>query len=350
MTTIVNFTAPREVGLATHDDPALGAGEVRVQTLYSGISAGTELTAYRGSNPYLAKRWDPERRLFVTGDETSLEYPVEGWGYEEGGRVVEVGPGVTRVSEGDLIYGTWGHRTSAVLPEERALGRLPDGVEPICAIFSRIGAIALNGVLDADIHVGEYVAIFGQGVPGLIATQLARLNGATVIALDAIPARLDLARRLGAEHAIDVTQQDAAAAVKEITGGRGADVSIEISGHYAALHSAIRATAYNARVVACGFFQGEGRGLFLGEEFHHNRIAVVCSQISGVRADLAQRWDVPRLERTVMDLQAAGRIDLRALVSHVVPFERSAEAFRLLDEDPAEAMQVVLDFTDERER
>src|SRR4051812_18567022 len=169
MATVVTFAAPRAVELTTRDDAPLGPGEVRVQTLYSGISAGTELTAYRGSNPYLAKRWDAERRLFVEG-ETSLEYPVEGWGYEEGGRVVEVGAGVTAVAEGDLVYGTWGHRTSAVLPEGRAAGRVPDGVEPICAIFSRIGAIALNGILDADIHVGEHVAIFGQGVPGLIAT------------------------------------------------------------------------------------------------------------------------------------------------------------------------------------
>lgn len=347
MSTVVTFTGPRAIGLTDHEEPALGPGEVRVETLFSGISAGTELTAYRGTNPYLAKRWDPERRLFVPGEQ-SFEYPVEGWGYEEGGRVVEVGADVTRVSEGDLIYGSWGHRTSAVLPEERALGLLPDGVDPVCAIFARIGAIALNGILDADIHVGEHVAIFGQGVPGLIATQLARLNGATVIAADAIPARLELARRLGAAHTIDVTRQDAGEAVKELTGGLGADVSIEISGVHAALHSAIRATAYNARVVACGFFQGEGRGLFLGEEFHHNRISVVCSQISGVRADLAQRWDRARLERTVMELQAAGRLDLQPLISHVLPYERAAEAFELLDEDPAGAVQIVLDFTEDR--
>jgi 2-desacetyl-2-hydroxyethyl bacteriochlorophyllide A dehydrogenase len=350
MGSVVTFTGPRAVALAEREDPPLGPEEVRVETLYSGISAGTELTAYRGSNPYLAKRWDPDRRLFVAGEATSLEYPIEGWGYEEGGRVVEIGAAVEDVAEGDVVYGTWGHRSSAVLPAARARARLPDGVDPICSVFSRIGAIALNGVLDADIHVGEYVAVFGQGVPGLIATQLARLNGATVIAVDAIPARLDLARQLGAAHVVDATSQDAGEEIKALTAGRGADVSIEITGNYGALHSAIRSTAYNARVVACGFFQGEGRGLFLGEEFHHNRIAVVCSQISGVRADLAQRWDVPRLERTVMELQAAGRIDLHALVSHVLPYERAAEAFRLLDEEPASAVQVVLDFGEGRER
>jgi threonine dehydrogenase-like Zn-dependent dehydrogenase len=346
---VVMFSGPRRVVVMDREDPPIGPRGVRVQTLYSGISAGTELTAYRGSNPYLSKRWEEERRLFVDDGAATLDYPVEGWGYEEGGRVVEVGAEVTTVAKGDLIYGAWGHRSSIVLPEARAQGRVPAGVDPICSIFARIGAIALNGVLDADLHVGEHVAIFGQGVPGLIATQLARLNGASVIAVDALAARLELAGRLGAAHVVDATREDAAEAVKRLTGGRGADVSIEISGSYAALHSAIRATAYNSRVVACGFFQGEGRGLYLGEEFHHNRIAVVCSQISGLRPDLAQRWDVPRLERTVMELQAAGRLNLGALISHVLPYERAGEAFRLLDEEPASAVQVVLDFTEERD-
>ena len=346
----VTFTGPRRVDIAAIEDPPLGPREVRVETLYSGISAGTELTGYRGSNPYLNKRWDEERRLFVETDATSLSYPIEGWGYEEGGRVVDVGSEVTEVTEGDVVYGTWGHRSHVVLPVERASAKLPEGVDPKCSIFSRIGAIALNGVVDADIHVGEYVAIFGQGVPGLIATQLARLNGATVIAVDAIASRLELAGRLGASHLVDVTKEDAGEAIKALTGGRGADVSIEISGVYGALHSAIRSTAYNSRVVACGFFQGDGRGLYLGEEFHHNRIDVMCSQISGVRADLSHRWDVKRLERTVMELQAQGRIDLGALISHVFPYERAADAFRLLDEDSASAVQVVLDFTEERER
>jgi threonine dehydrogenase-like Zn-dependent dehydrogenase len=75
---------------------------------------------------------------------------------------------------------------------------------------------------------------------------------------------------------------------------------------------------------------------------------VVCSQISGVRTDLAHRWDLARLERTVMALEAAERIDLRALISHVLPYERAADAFRLLDEEAANTVQVVLDYRDAR--
>jgi threonine dehydrogenase-like Zn-dependent dehydrogenase len=311
--------------------------------LYSGISAGTELTAYRGTNPYLNKRWEPERRLFIP-DEVSLTYPVEGWGYEEVGRVEAVGSDVAGISEGDVVCGAWGHRsTHATTADEATRNRLAPDVAPINGVFSQIGAIALNSIIDADIHVGETVAVFGQGVPGLIATQLAILNGASVLAVDQSERRLDLARKLGAEP-IDARANAPAEIIKDRTEGRGADVSIELSGSYAALHEAIRSTAYNSRVVASGFFQGEGTGLYLGEELHHNRIQIVCSQISGVGRHVDRRWDVHRLRETVMRLQSQGRLDFESLVSHVFPVERAAEAFRLLDEDLRSTVQVVLEF------
>ncbi len=343
---VVTFEGPKEVGIREYEEPALGPREVRLRTLYSGISAGTEMTAYRGSNPYLAKHWEPERRLFLR-DEISLEYPVEGWGYEEVGEVAEVGPEVERITLGEVVYGTWGHRSTKVVDEEWAIARrLPSGADPIIGVFSRIGAIALNAVLDADVHVGEHVAVFGQGVPGLIASQLARLNGATVVAVDGIARRLELAEKFGAAHVVDFTEQNPAQEIKGLTEARGADVSIEFSGSYPALHEAIRSTAYNSKVVSAGFFQGEGAGLFLGEEFHHNRIRVVCSQISGLSPALDHRWSVERLERTVMALAVEGRVSLQPLVTHVFGTDEADEAFRLLDQRPApgEVVQAVLKF------
>ncbi|CAA9415190.1 MAG: Zinc-type alcohol dehydrogenase YcjQ [uncultured Rubrobacteraceae bacterium] len=343
---VVTFEGPKVVSVREYEDPPLGQGEVRLKTLYSGISAGTEMTAYRGSNPYLAKRWEPDRRLFVEGG-TSLEYPVEGWGYEEVGEVSETGSGVTKVELGDVVYGTWGHRSTEVVDEDWAAARrLPPGVDPMVGVFSRIGAIALNAVLDADVHVGEHVAVFGQGVPGLIAAQLAGLNGGTVIAIDGIPRRLELARELGAAHVVDFNEKSPAEEIKRLSEGRGADVSIEISGSYPALHEAIRSTAYNSKVVSAGFFQGDGAGLFLGEEFHHNRINVVCSQIGGLSPALDHRWNVERLEKTVMSLAAEGRISLQPLVTHTFGVDEADEAFRLLDRRPApgDVVQAVLKF------
>ena len=168
---------------------------MRIATLFSGISAGTELTAYRGSNPYLSKQWDEAHRLFVDGS-TSSAIPVDGWGYEEVGEVVELGSAVDDLKVGTRIWGTWGHRpTRSRRPSGPGAGSWTARRDPRVGIFSQIGAIGLNVVLDADIHVGETVAVFGLGVPGQIAAQLARLNGARVIGVDAIAARRDLAAR-----------------------------------------------------------------------------------------------------------------------------------------------------------
>ena len=340
----VTLEAPGKVGITEYEERPLRQNEVRLRTLYSGISTGTELTAYRESNPYLSKRWDDDRRLFREGG-ASLRYPIDRWGYEEVGEVAQLGSAVTEVRPGEVIWGTWGHKSTAVVQEDwAARRRLPPSVDPMLGIFSRIGAIALNAVLDADIHLGEYVAVFGQGVPGLIVAQLARLNGGTVIAVDGILKRLELAASLGAAHVIDFTRGSPAEEIKTLTENRGADVCIEISGSYRALHEAIRSTAYNSKVVSSGFYQGEGIGLSLGEEFHHNRINVISSQIFGVSLALDHRWTVERLERTVMTLAAEEKIRLKPLVTHVFGVDEAGEAFRLLDENPGEAVQVVLEF------
>jgi 2-desacetyl-2-hydroxyethyl bacteriochlorophyllide A dehydrogenase len=344
MTKLLRFSAPGHVEIVDGEAVSLGPRQVRVQTLFSGISAGTELTMYRGSNPYLSKRWDEARRFFVP-EEHSLQYPVDGWGYEEVGRVVDLGPEVTHVARGDVIWGAWGHRTSTALDEEYAARRkLPAEADPIIGIFSEIGAIALNVVLDADIHVGETVAVFGLGVPGQIVAQLARLNGARVIGVDRIPGRLAMAAQLGADEVVDGGLMDAAEHIRELTDGRGADVTLEISGAYRALHEAVRSTAYSGRVVVAGFFQGDGAGLALGEEFHHNRIQMVCSQISGVAPALTYRWDKDRLLQTVMSLAASGRLSLAPLVSAIIPLAEAADAFALLDASPEDTLQVVLQF------
>jgi len=82
-------------------------------------------------------------------------------------------------------------------------------------------------------------------------------------------------------------------------------------------------------VVVSGFFQGGAEAVRLGEEFHHNRVSVVGSQISGVAPGLQHRWDEVRMSTTVLDLAVRGQ---------------APEAFRMLDCDPDAALQVVLDY------
>jgi 2-desacetyl-2-hydroxyethyl bacteriochlorophyllide A dehydrogenase len=344
MDAVVQFTGERAVEVADVEPDPLPPGHVRVRTRYSGISAGTELTAYRGTNPYLNRVWDPATRLFTPGD--GLRYPVAGWGYSEVGQVVEasaVPDGDRHPRVGEWVWGIWGHRSGAVVAADKLTGhQLPAGVEPLAASFARVGAVALNAVLAAGLHLGETVAIFGQGVIGLLATRLATLSGAAVIAVDGIPARREAALAFGAVAAL--APQRAAEEIRTNTSDLGADVAIELSGAYPALHEAIRSVTAGGQVVAAGFYQGDGAGLRLGEEFHHNRVSVVASQIGGVPAALGLRWSQDRLQRTFLAQLAAGTVTVDRLVSHVLPVQRAAEAYELLDRHPADALQVVLEF------
>jgi 2-desacetyl-2-hydroxyethyl bacteriochlorophyllide A dehydrogenase len=337
---------PYRIGFQSIEEAPLGANEVRIKTLYSGISAGTEMTAFLGTNPYLQKRWNPDKKLFEDG-EASMNYPMPAIGYEEVGEITSIGKDVRGLTVGQLVWGAWGHKSSHTAPANWAAERLlPEGLDPVKGIYSQIGAIALNAVLDSNVHIGEQVAVFGQGVPGLMVTQLLKASGAEVIAVDRLAKRLDAAKASGADHLVNGSETDPAETIKKITGGRGADVSIEITGSYFALHDAIRSTAYNSRVVVSGFFQGDGKGLRLGEEFHHNRIDLVCSQIYGLNPSIDHRWDRMRLDQTIMKLQAQGKIDFKKLISHTFKAADAQAAFDLLRHTPNDALQIVLDFTE----
>jgi 2-desacetyl-2-hydroxyethyl bacteriochlorophyllide A dehydrogenase len=342
--TVVSFNGPRDVSLVDYEREELRPGHVRVATWYSGISAGTELTAYRGTNPYLTGTWDPEARLFRPGQAT-FAYPVVGWGYSEMGEVVEVADDVPDVRVGERVYGIWGHRSETVVPAARIAGRVLDpAADPRVGTFARGGAIALNAVLAADARLGDRIAVFGQGVIGLLATRLATLGGACVVAVDMLPERLERATALGAAETVDGRHPDGAGAVVRGLTGTGADSAIELSGSDRALHEATRCVVEDGTVVAAGFYQGGAAHLRLGEEFHHNRVRIVASQIGGLPVSLGRRWDQRRLVQVFMEQVVAGRVDTAALITDVVDAADVAEAFARLDAGDPRTLQVLLRF------
>jgi 2-desacetyl-2-hydroxyethyl bacteriochlorophyllide A dehydrogenase len=337
--------APRELAFEPLELVSLRPDEVRIRTLYSGVSAGTELSQYRGTNPFMNRRWDETSRLFVESSEPSWRYPVRNLGYEEVGEIVEVGSEIRDLRVGQRVFGTWGHRTHHVARNDYARDRLmPEDADPRIGIFSHIGAVALNGVHDAGIRIGDLVVVFGLGVPGQIVAQAARASGASVIGVDPVKERRDVALKLGADRVLDPMAGSVAERIKSETGGRGADVCIEVSGAAPALAEAIRTVAYSSRVVAMGFFQGEARGLALGEEFHHNRIELICSQISGVSPAASHRWSKPRLWQSAVRLQHEQRLNLLPLITHTVAFAEAPALFARIDAGEPGMLQSVLSF------
>ena len=343
MPEVVSFTAPHQVALVACEEQPLTPGSVRVRTWFSGISAGTELTAYRGSNPYLTGTWDPVRRLFIEGEPT-FGYPVDGWGYSEVGEVVEVADGVVSPAVGDVVHGIWGHRSEAVLPAANVAHRVWTADDAISGTFARVGSIALNAVLAADTRLGDRLAVFGQGVIGLLATRLATLAGADVVAVDMLPRRLDVARAMGAVETVAADAEGGAGAVVRAWSGGGVDAAIELSGSDRALHESVRSVVVDGTVVASGFYQGGAANLRLGEEFHHNRVRIVASQISGTPVGLGPRWDQPRLIRTFMELVRRGQVDAASLVTDVVEAGDVAAVFERLDRGDPDILQAVLRF------
>jgi 2-desacetyl-2-hydroxyethyl bacteriochlorophyllide A dehydrogenase len=348
----MRFVGPRAVDVAEVDSPELKPGEVRVRTIASGVSAGTELTAYRGTNPYLTSTWDPDLKLFRDAHPDTPSYPLEGWGYSEVGEVVEIGgsdPGRDAapgdVAVGDVVWGIWGHRSEGVVTASVLRGhQLPGGMDPAAGCFVRVGAIALNAVLAADAGIGDTVAVFGQGVIGLLATHYAQLSGCSVIAVDGIEGRRKAAADMGAQHVL-APDADTAITIRELTAGRGADVAIDLSGSYHGLREAVRAVGPDSTVVAAGFYQGAATPLHLGEEFHHNRVRIVASQIGSIPPRLHPRWDRERLQQTVAGLLADGKPDVLRLISHRYPLTAAAAAFELIDQHADQALQVILDFS-----
>src|SRR5690242_13797170 len=134
MSYVLNVEAPGKIGVAEYEERPLAPAEVRVRTLHSGISAGTELTLFKGSNPYLTKSWDNDRRIFVPSN-NSWAYPMGAIGYEEVGEVIELGSDVADLALGDIVWGTWGHKSTHIGTAEWARNRrMPKGADPLLGI------------------------------------------------------------------------------------------------------------------------------------------------------------------------------------------------------------------------
>ncbi len=357
---VMLFAGPRKIAFREEPPGPLGPEDVRIRTLHSGISRGTEMTLYRGTSPHLEKRYDGELKLFRrTGEpgsgEPGWQYPLP-FGYENVGRIVEAGPQVRGYAVGDVVFTPEPHAEELVLSTTRTgpffgsqvpILKLPAGLPAEQGVFLPLLGVAYNAILDgcaAGGLLGESVAVFGAGVIGLLVVQLCRRAGAEqVFAIDPIASRRELARRMGATHVFDPSERgDIALAIRGLTEGRGADLAIEASGAYPALHEAIRTVGYNGRVVVSSYLVGAGTQLDLGEEFHHNRVRLISSQSFGVAPEVSDRWDPARRTRACLALLP--RLELAPMITHRFPFAEAARAFAMVDEHPDEVLQVVLEY------
>lgn len=338
-------SAPREMRLREYEETPLQPNQARVRTLISGIKQGTELNLYRGTTPFAQQQFDLEWRAFVPRPEDAAPFfPVQlgSWGV---GEVIEVGANVTRFKVGDLVHGDMIHRPTNVQIEQRLLP-LPAHMPMEAALFTDPAIFALTAVQDAQVKVGDNVAVFGMGVLGLIAIQMARLQGAeNVFAVDSIPMRMALAKQFGADEVFDATQCAPAMEIKARTGKKGVDAAIEISGAYAALQAAIKCVHQGGIVAAAGYYKSGQSGLELGAEWHHNRPTLVSSMpVWGNQHRAAPMWDLWRVRETAARLIQRGRVQVLQMVTHRFKYADAPQAYELLDKHADEAIKVVLEY------
>lgn len=339
--------SPRKIAFREYEDPPLTDNQVLVRTTVSGVKSGTEINLYRGQNPFVAEVWDPDLRLFRPPEEGETVKPFfpHSLGSWATGVVVAVGPQVRRWKPGDLVHGEWKHRQTAILPEAR-LHPVDSPERGEGMLFTDPAKFALAAIHDAEIKLGDRVAIFGMGAIGLLAVQMARLNGARqVFAVDPIEGRLELARRLGADVGLNPSQCDVALAIKRATAGKGVDVALEISGVYPALQEAIRCACQGGRVVAASYYGAQEMAVDLSREWHHNRITLRSSMPVW---DCPHRnypaWDHERIEREAMALLLSGAVDARPLIGERVPFAEAARAYAMIDQAPDERVKILLTY------
>jgi 2-desacetyl-2-hydroxyethyl bacteriochlorophyllide A dehydrogenase len=337
----VFMTGPRAIEVRDHEPVDPGPGQVRIRTIATGISAGTEMNVYRGFAPQWRKKQDPKTRLFVPTDEPEWTYPIP-YGYANVGRVDRVGEGVTRLREGQLVFSYTSHASAVLASEQRAVP-LPDLDRPEHGVFLANINTALNGVLDARPPLRACVVVFGLGVIGQLMTRMLRqLSPRSLVVVDRAASRRELAMAGGADLALDPAVEPVAEAVRDLTAGRGADIAVEVSGASPALNEAIRTVGVNGTVIAMSWYGGSFENLDLSGEFHHNRVRIISSQVGAVSPDLTPLWGTER--RMAEAIELLPRLDLDDLISHRIGVEDAARAYDLIDRTTEDVMQVVLTY------
>jgi 2-desacetyl-2-hydroxyethyl bacteriochlorophyllide A dehydrogenase len=339
----VTFQAPGEVRLSEVPEPEISDSRdaiVRVEA--SGI-CGSDLHIYHG-------------RVKIEPGFTI--------GHEYVGTVLESGEDVSAVSRGDRVLGcfqtacgrcffcrrgwfhkcdhsrTFGHGATlgslagtqaerALVPNaDLVLRRVPQGMDDDVALFAGdVMGTAYHAVVESGLRPGDVAAVLGLGPVGLCAVQAARAAGAAhVLAVDSVPARLQMARSFGAQP-VHLSEDDPRSAAQDASEGRGVDVCIDAVGDPRALELALRLTRKCGTVQTIGVYAERC-------EVHMGLLWIKALRLYAGHANVLGHVD------SVLAMMASGVLDPRPLVTHHMSLEQAPEAYALYDR--REALKIVL--------
>ena len=341
------FTAPRQVELREEILPVLGADDILVETVCSAISAGTEMLIYKGRFPQ-----DVETDSVISSLRGGFKYPLA-YGYACVGTVQEIGKEVDPDWLNQLVFSFQPH-TSHFIGKPDSLLPLPQSLSCETASFLPNMETAVNLVQDAAPIFGERVLVLGQGVVGLLtASLLKEFPLEELITVDCYELRREASIAIGVEKSFNSDEKDFDKKISHIDNDqdvngsvaytqRKFDLVFELSGNPSAVDNALALTCFSGRIVIGSWYGEKKTEVSLGRAFHRSRIKLISSQVSTIAPELSGRWDKTR--RFDVAWKALERIKPDKWITHQFPIERAADAYRLLDENPQETIQVLITY------
>ncbi len=326
---VLFFTGPGSVVVRTEDLEQPGSGQVLVHTHVTAISPGTEMLIYRGQMP-----------AGLTADETipalggELAYPLK-YGYSAVGRIVETGPGVDPSLSGQPVFSFQPHQSSFVSAIDD-LTILPEDLSTDDAVLLPTVETALSFVMDGAPLAGERVAILGQGIVGLLTTTLlSDFPLQDIITFDRYPARRLASMTAGATESLspDGIQPDNL---------RCFDLVFELSGRPEALDTAVALAGLEGRIVVGSWYGNKRAAVSFGDQFHRGRLKIISSQVSRLAPHLTGRWTKAR--RLKFAIELIRRYKPSRFITHRFRLDQAAEAYRLIDREPHNSIQVVFEY------
>lgn len=307
-------TAPGKGEIRGEVLPEPKSGDVAVNTLYSGVSRGTEALVFNGRVP--AGEYVRMRAPFQAGD---FPAPVK-YGYANVGTVARGASALV----GRNVFCLYPHQTRYVVPAD-AVHLLPEGLHPARAVLAANLQTAVNGLWDAAPRIGDRICVIGAGTVGcLVAWLAARIRGCRVELVDIDAAKAPIAARLGvAFRSPEQAQADA-------------DLVVHASGNPDGLATALEIAGFEATIVELSWYGDRPATLMLGERFHSRRLTLKSSQVGAIAPGQRARWSGKRQMDLVFEL--LGDPELDALITGEDSFDDLPRVLERLSANPVGAL------------
>ena len=349
--------------------PRVARGQILIRTVRSLVSSGTErmLVDFGKANILDKARQQPDKvRMVVDKVKTDgliptieavkskLDQPLP-MGYCNVGTVIDAGAGVTEFQVGDRVASNGKHAEMVSVPSNLC-AKIPASVSDDSAVFTVIGAIALQGIRLIQPTLGEAVVVTGLGLIGLMTVQLLRTNGCRVLGIDMDPTKLALAAEFGADTVHIRKGEDPVRAAMAFSRNRGVDAVVITASTKSSepVHQAASMSRKRGRIVLVGV-----TGLELSRaDFYEKELSfqVSCSYGPGrydpVYEEMGQdypvgfvRWTEQRNFEAVLDMLATGRLDPEPLISHRFSLARAQEAYKIVAGSEA-SLGILLEYPD----